>query len=397
MAAAPPPQIDVYASLPLNVALGPDLFLESTNWRSVHCLTLPLGKLNALQFSQRLAYKWIRYAIGVVVGAEGHLSTSPDSLNVVDYNAVLPAESIVLHYNTTNEERRRMFPVDPNIERTDVTSSVHTNRRDQFRTEISERDGKHCILTGFGEMYCDAVHFLPHSKGDMYISTYTQHRSRDHTRSDIIQEIDSIRNGLFLNSSAHRALGKDLAFLMTPNFAMNTNDIDPTAPPREKRCTSHVFGDDESLPISSLCPGFRIRIHDTPAYPPAILFDAVYACAVLHHFGTQSLKDSVTATWKDTFYPGGVVTVAQAEYKGITDERATIAERKQNQDLERDTRHETRHRPDTFDMLLTLPYAMVPRDELQAVLKEAKEKAEAAEQKHVQEKVDAWMRQITAV
>jgi len=64
------------------VAFGVNLNLDTDNWNWVHCLTLPL---NVLQFSLR-PYKWIRYAIGVVVGVEGDLSSSSGSLNIVDYN-----------------------------------------------------------------------------------------------------------------------------------------------------------------------------------------------------------------------------------------------------------------------------------------------------------------------
>ena len=85
------PEIRVYAPFPHTVALGPDLNLDPSNWHWVHCLTLPLHTLAALQFSHR-PYKWIRYAIGVVIGAEGDLSPSSDSPNVVDYNVILPAE-----------------------------------------------------------------------------------------------------------------------------------------------------------------------------------------------------------------------------------------------------------------------------------------------------------------
>ena len=46
-------------------------------------------------------------------------------------------------------------------------------------------------------------------------------------------------------------------------------------------------------------------------------------------------------------------------------------------------------------MLMTLPYIMVPRDELQSMLREAEEKAEEMERIRVHEKVDTWMQQIT--
>ena len=166
MAATAPPEIRVYALFPHAVATSRDLIdVQPSNWHWVHCLTLLVETLNALQFSQR-PHKWIRYAIGVIVGAEGDLSSLPDSLNVVDYNAVLPAESTALYYHTSEEERRRMFPIDPDIGRTNIASSVATTRRARFHDDVAERDGRTCVLTGVDEEFCDAVHLLAHSKGD---------------------------------------------------------------------------------------------------------------------------------------------------------------------------------------------------------------------------------------
>ena len=47
--------------------------------------------------------------------------------------------------------------------------------------------------------------------------------------------------------------------------------------------------------------------------------------------------------------------------------------------------YEASHGPDNLDMLL--PYILVPLNELKRILRESKEKAEAAEQRHIQEKV----------
>src|SRR5579863_8306326 len=177
---------------------------------------------------------------------------------------------------------------------------------------------------------------------------------------------------------------------------MNMSDIKSTTPPAEKRCTAHLFWDDKlSLGRDSLPLGSPLQISDSPLWPPAILFDAIYAATVLHHFGTQTLKDEVAASWKHAFDPGGVMTTAQVDYNAITDETAAAAERKLNRAQARKARHDEAHSgPDTFDMLMTLPYIMVPRDELH-VLREAKEKAEVREQRRVHEKVDTWMKQIT--
>jgi hypothetical protein len=49
------------------------------------------------------------------------------------------------------------------------------------------------------------------------------------------------------------------------------------------------------------------------------------------------------------------------------------------------------HGPDMFDMLMVLPYVMVPHNKLQSALREAKEKAQVVEQKWVQKKVNQWI------
>ncbi|KJA21507.1 hypothetical protein HYPSUDRAFT_202865 [Hypholoma sublateritium FD-334 SS-4] len=231
-----------------------------------------------------------------------------------------------------------MFPVDATTAHTTITSSEATTRRIQFYDDVGERDGRQCVLTGRPELCCDAVHLLARSKGDGYIANYTQRRSRDPTGRDIIMDIDSVRNGLFLDCGTHRALGIDVAFLMMPNFAMTMADVDPTAPPTENRYTAPLF----------------------------------------------TLKDELNMTWKVTFKPGGVK------------EESAAVERTRHQGQGHSERYEARTAPDTFDMLMTLPYILVPRNELKAMLKEEKEKAEAAERRRVQEKVDSWMKQISA-
>jgi len=165
MAATASPEIQVYATFPHPVALGTDLNVDPSNWHWVHCLTLPVETLKTLNFSQQ-PYKWIRYATGVVVGAEGHLSFSHNLPDVLEYDDDLPVDSTVLYYHTSDEEKRRMFPVDPSIGHTRITSSVSMSRVDDFRSVIVERDGNMCVLTRIRGRLCDAVHLLAHSKGD---------------------------------------------------------------------------------------------------------------------------------------------------------------------------------------------------------------------------------------
>jgi len=180
---------------------------------------------------------------------------------------------------------------------------------------------------------------------------------------------------------------------------MTTTDIDPAAPSEERRYVAHLFTPDVpyNLGNPNLLSGSPLRVpNTTDLWPPDILFDIVYAGAILKHFSTDSLKDELSKGWKDTFYPGGVMTARQADYKAITDDRAAAKERSEKQAQERNVRHEAHRGPDLLDMLMILPYVKVPRSQLEAVYSEAREKREAMEQKRVQEKVDTWAKQVAS-
>jgi len=179
-----------------------------------------------------------------------------------------------------------------------------------------------------------------------------------------------------------------------PNFAMDTTDIDPTASPAEERCTAQTFQlppDRCALGDLELQSGSPVRLSHTHDWPPSILFDGVYACAVLHNFGTQELKDAVTKNWRDTFYPGGIETAADAAHEVITGEQAAATKGALDQAQERQEHDDAHDGPDVFNMLLTLPYVLVPP----ATLRAAKEKADDAERRRLRDEVDAWTSQVT--
>ena len=97
------------AMFPLNGSTDPEL----SSWHWVHCLTFPPDTLNRLQFTPK-PHKWIRYATGVVVGAQGGLSFSRDPLHdVMEYNHMhvhdLRSESADLYYHTSDAEKQKMF------------------------------------------------------------------------------------------------------------------------------------------------------------------------------------------------------------------------------------------------------------------------------------------------
>ncbi|KAI0289829.1 hypothetical protein BC826DRAFT_586927 [Russula brevipes] len=206
-----------------------------------------------------------------------------------------------------------MFPIDIHLTNTrTITSSAVSTRRDHFRLDVEQRDGT-CVVTGGPPDVCEAAHILPHSKGDTYIETFSTHRCRESSGSNaIVQGIDDVCNGLFVAATIHRILilGRDVAFLKTPNFAMDTTDVDSNADRAQERFTNHLFN--QSLASAGVAgrPGSAIQVPlDTSIWPPATLFDAIYASAVVHHFGTER-KDALKR-WGDVFYPGGAMKAAR--------------------------------------------------------------------------------------
>jgi hypothetical protein len=156
---------------------------------------------------------------------------------------------------------------------------------------------------------------------------------------------------------------------------MNTTDLDPTAPPAEKRWTTHIFqpATQDGLPAHMFNINSSLQLFGTSEDPPCHSFEGVYAGAILYHFGTQELKDQLIKTWGDTFYPGeDCKVINMTSYN----------------------KAEACHGPDMFDMLMVLPYIIMPYNKLQATLKGAKKKAQEVKQRCVQKKVNQWIRQV---
>lgn len=161
---------------------------------------------------------------------------------------------------------------------------------------------------------------------------------------------------------------------------MDTTDVDPTAQPGEKRCTTHLFDHDLIPILYGRRPGSPIQISDSPNWPPPILFDLIYGDVIVRHFGTPDFADTVIETWHDVFYPDGLIARMESEYKERKDRRASDKANARGLD--------------SLDITLVLPYLLVPPDELHAHFQHAKQEAEDAERRRVQEKVGNWKRQV---
>jgi hypothetical protein len=90
------------------------------------------------------------------------------------------------------------------------------------------------------------------------------------------------------------------------------------------------------------------------------------------------------------------MTVAQESYKANTDEQATTKQEQAQKREARYLRRAQRDRSDPMDMVMILPYIMVPPNELREMMRTAREEAEAAEQRNVRDRVEGWIRQVNA-
>ncbi|KAF8901841.1 hypothetical protein CPB84DRAFT_906918 [Gymnopilus junonius] len=240
------PDIIVYVPLPSAVVQGQDLDIEQQNWQWAHCFTFPILCLTSYGSLSVKPFKWLRYAIGSAVGAQGHLSRTDNPLDVIDYNAAFPTNSLELYYHLADDERRRLFPADPKLldPKARSNSTAVTTRRAGLRTEVIRRD-QTCVMTGLPRDCCDTVHLIAHSKGDgvcililfwssliifwrQYITMYTRRRSRSPNADDIVTDIDSCKNAILLSKSLHTEIGKTVGFLPVPNFAMDVADVHPS-------------------------------------------------------------------------------------------------------------------------------------------------------------------------
>lgn len=164
--------------------------------------------------------------------------------------------------------------------------------------------------------------------------------------------------------------------MATDDVVQDAEDVVQDA--EKKRYTAHVF-DSRALESGGGFSGCAIRVSkDKSSWPPTVLFDAVYASAVIHHFG--ELPDDILKTWESIYYPGGI--------KNLT--RAQVAEEAAARDEHRRRRNDGRGTLDGFDLLRILPYIVAGPEQSMRNMKERQEAAAAREREELEAKVDSW-------
>ena len=169
-------RIFVSARIPVDLPVDQNLEEEEKannlrcfEWREV--LVIPVDKLTTFNFS-KFPFKWIRNAIGAVVGAEGHLYDHDDPERaleqIIDYTLPLPiAGDHHLYYYVPEEGLSSMFPLDlqfANPRSITSASQAETERQIEFRIEVEARDNGMCIVTQAPAKHCRAAHLVAHSK-----------------------------------------------------------------------------------------------------------------------------------------------------------------------------------------------------------------------------------------
>ena len=170
---------------------------------------------------------------------------------------------------------------------------------------------------------------------------------------------------------------------------MDTSDVDPNADRAQERFTSHLF--DRAYEPSTGPSGSVVRVPpDMSIWPPTALFDAVYASAVVRHFGAALTE--ILEKW-DVFYPGGPTKAAHIDDKRGHDQADADKENSSGQKVARQRRYERRGIHDVVDphdVAMMYRFLAMEPENVRAYLKGCEEMAAAGERKGLEEKVNSW-------
>ncbi|KLO18241.1 hypothetical protein SCHPADRAFT_993671 [Schizopora paradoxa] len=191
-------------------------------------LSIPVTEI--LHFT-RSPLKWLRYLGYVIYGAEGQLSETAGGV-AVDYQRAQVDDLRASYYYVPDTQSAPCCLIDAVVNRTHSTnSSTISEPRHNFRNTIMSRDGC-CIMTGVNPLQgvIEACHIIPHMRGSEYIERLTRIRTSERK---VISNINDPQNGVFLANIIHSEMDlKRVAFLKTPNFALETADVQLVPPIR---------------------------------------------------------------------------------------------------------------------------------------------------------------------
>ena len=177
---------------------------------------------------------------------------------------------------------------------------------------------------------------------------------------------------------------------------MDSNDVVPDASPSEPMYITHLF-QPLHYPAFDSISGSRLTVSDAAQWPPQVLFDVVYASAVLHEFSAPHVRTRIAEIWDELYYPRG----------GFD---ATAAKKRMEGRRERVRRDVVRHRvsgsqlqlqvgrggPDYLDFAVLVPYLAMSPAELVRYLDDVDAEAEQDAHRRVAERVKRWREDVVS-
>ncbi|KAM6493156.1 hypothetical protein JOM56_011290 [Amanita muscaria] len=277
-----------------------DIYLKVDNSNTfLHFLSIPLSDIHRLSIRP---LKWIRFVAFSICGSHGHLrSTTAVNALPVDYNNSNLVESSTYYY--IPEQPCAFINQNGLTDQNQITSPELTQQQRTFCQNVKGHHGQKCVFTGERALCCDATHIIPRSKGDKYIHKVIQLRSHlyEHSLEPAISGINDVQNGIFLESGLHSKFGQGyIAFLKTPNFALNPDDIprvgqDPTPP---NRTTLQQL--QPPVPLFTFLNS--LDFHSTGnLLPPTILLDYMYGVAAYNCWKVPAIHPVVNQYFSDNY------------------------------------------------------------------------------------------------
>ncbi|KAF8345752.1 hypothetical protein F5887DRAFT_1061647 [Amanita rubescens] len=292
-----------------------------------HALSIPVHECQRFSLHP---LTWLRFLGYAIYGKEGYISRERDGEQVADYRPDYVAISAGNYYYISQDNDFRL--VDPKVmdDRTSYASEV-TSRRANFKQDVVNRD-RCCVMTG--ATLFEACHIIPHANGDQVRSgpLYRSRRSfqtkyiknliayRKEVVDPPLEGINDTRNGILLNRQLHPPFGtSQVAFLQTPNFAMNVNDVPlvmqhpsivdhlqfavhPSV--ANSRLTFHNFSCSDPL-VQFIVPHNSVAVQSNNHWPPRFLFDVAYGCAALKTWGVKEFVQFTVEKTKEFYYHDG--------------------------------------------------------------------------------------------
>ncbi|KAI9449716.1 hypothetical protein BJY52DRAFT_1306205 [Lactarius psammicola] len=272
----------VMVNIYLNVDGSPVLFLSIPD--------------SAVQRLSIRPFRWLRFVVFSICGAHGLNYDSTSFTGVIDLYYKPSGNCIFVDYECLNDR---------------VTSTVPSDRPNDFRDDIITRDGSACIVTRHSAGHCDATHLIPRSKGDGYIQRVIEDRSSCYCGGSLpsISGIDDVQNGALLNKTVHSMLAtREVAFLKTPNYGINPTDIHRVdlGPERTDHFTlQHLKESEHYYPAGAAALSATANLQDPlvlfvaglnmdalfqgtgSSLPPVIILDYLYGVAAYKQWGRR--------------------------------------------------------------------------------------------------------------